>query len=249
MAFLYRDTDRDWQQIGAEEPFWGVVTLPELRKDALTSQTLETFYNSGVEHVALLNQTVTRMFGQGVQARRALDFGCGAGRITHAMVRHADRVVGLDISEGMLEKARARQVAGVDFCNRLGDDDRFDWIHSYIVFQHIPQARGMVILRDLLKRLEPGGLVSLHFTVDRTGPLKTRNPLRALWRFLYLRFGARGQVHMYDYSLSALITLLYRAGIRDFTLSPTDHGGHIGVFVIGRHDPASACLVTDKDTV
>jgi SAM-dependent methyltransferase len=248
MAFLYRDTDRDWQQIGAEEPFWGVVTLPEFRRQALNSQILETFYDSGVLHIAQLNETVTRMFGQGIQARRALDFGCGAGRITHAMVRHAERVVGLDISEGMLEEARARQVPGVEFCSRLGNG-RFDWIHSYIVFQHIPPARGMTILRDLLKRLEPGGLVTMHFTVDRSDALKTRNPLRALWRFLFLRFGTRGQVHMYDYNLSALITLLYQFGIRDFTLSSTDHGGHIGVFVIGRRDPASACLVTDKDTV
>lgn len=248
MAFLYRDTDRDWQRIGAEDPFWGVVTLPEFRKHALTSQTIEVFYDSGVQHVARLNETMTHMSGQGIKARRALDFGCGTGRITHAMVRHADHVIGVDISEGMLEKARARQIAGVEFRNGL-NDERFDWIHSYIVFQHIPPARGMAILRDLLNRLEPGGLLTLHFTVDRVGPLKTANPLRALWRLVAQRFSARGQMHMYDYNLSALIALFCQSGFQDFKLSSTDHGGHIGVFVIGRRDLASACLVTDKDTV
>ncbi|HKJ31811.1 MAG TPA: class I SAM-dependent methyltransferase [Balneolales bacterium] len=81
---------------------------------------------------------------------RALDFGCGVGRLLIPLSVYSSHVTGVDVSESMLDEARknceARQITNVDFIK--SDDDlsllnrKFNFIHSYIVFQHIPAKRG-----------------------------------------------------------------------------------------------------------
>jgi 2-polyprenyl-3-methyl-5-hydroxy-6-metoxy-1,4-benzoquinol methylase len=235
MALLYRDTDKDWQQIGDTQPFWGVLTVPEYRNDNLTPESVETFYASGVEHVGWLSALVERHSGQPLRATRALDFGCGVGRLTHAMSAVSDAVIGLDISEGMLNKARARKTPGVQFLSAL-TDERFDWLHSYIVFQHIPPVRGMAILKDLLGRLIPGGWVTLHFTIGRSPFHRGKTAMSRLRQWFDKRLKPTDRISMFDYDLGKLTNMFYTSGIRQMTLLPTDHGGHLGVFVIGRRD-------------
>jgi len=235
MALLYRDTDQDWQQIGHEDPFWGVLTAPEFRKDALTPESLEVFYSSGVGHVEWLASVVARHFQQPLKALCALDFGCGVGRLTQAMTQFAETVVGVDISEGMLAKAREHTNGSVRFQNSL-TDERFDWLHSFIVFQHIPPVRGMAILQDLLTRLLPGGLVTLHFTIGRSTLHRGRTPLARMLQWADERLRPKNRISMFDYDLGRLTNMFYSSGVRQITLLPTDHGGHLGVLVIGRRD-------------
>ena len=53
--------------------------------------------------------------------RRALDFGCGAGRLTRALARHFDEVVGIDVAASMIAKARELN-ADVDNVEFLEND-------------------------------------------------------------------------------------------------------------------------------
>ena len=51
------------------------------------------------------------------------------------------------------------------FTNNL--DNYFDFIHSYIVFQHIPRRKGLQLLKLLLNKLETGGICAIHFTYSK----------------------------------------------------------------------------------
>jgi SAM-dependent methyltransferase len=175
-------------------------------------------------------------------AGRALDFGCGTGRLAEAMTAYAEDVTGFDISPGMLAQARKR--AGKARYVDVLPDGPFDWINSFIVVQHIPPERGLGLMQDLLARLAPGGLVSLQVTIWRDAHLKERpatglnrllRPLVHRWRLARLPAGA---IHMYDYDLSAVIERLNRAGVGEVSLVPTDHGGHHGVILLGMKAPA-----------
>ncbi len=233
-----RDTDADWRELGATQPYWGVLTHPQFRTENLTSATVESFYASGGEHIAYVVAGLERATGARPSGR-ALDFGCGAGRLTEAMTAYVVEVTGYDISPGMLDKARQRG-GRAGYVGELPAGP-FDWINSFIVFQHIPPARGMVLLEALLARLAPGGLVSLHLTIWREPHLKPAAP--AGWRRFAgplialrrkLRPQAPGAIMMYDYDLSAVVEACNRAGIADLTLVATDHGGHHGAIVLGR---------------
>ena len=55
-------------------------------------------------------------------------------------------------------------------CELIPSDDsiskatgKFDLVHSYIVFQHIPKKRGMRLIEALAARVDQGGIAAIHF--------------------------------------------------------------------------------------
>ena len=103
-----------------------------------------------------------------VHGRRALDFGCGAGRSTRFLQRLGFDAVGVDVSRDMLAQARARdpegdyrEVADGDF-DALGPV-RFDLVLCAFPFDNIPTLERKVRLLVGLKGLLPdqGRIVNL----------------------------------------------------------------------------------------
>lgn len=98
-----------------------------------------------------------------VQGLRALDFGCGTGRSTRFLRDLGFDVVGVDISESMLSRARERDPDG-DY-RQVPDGElpglnrgSFDLILSVFTFDNIPDFERKVSLLTALRRLlAPGG--------------------------------------------------------------------------------------------
>src|SRR5262245_22886359 len=93
---------RNWERLGRQDPFWAVLTDPTKRDGAWD---LEQFYRSGIDELAAVLDHAER-HGMAVSLERALDFGCGTGRMTQAMAARFHRADGVDISTSMLETAR-----------------------------------------------------------------------------------------------------------------------------------------------
>jgi SAM-dependent methyltransferase len=235
-----RDTDEDWVRIGAEEPYHGVLSQERFLTRNLTPTVLAEFWRSGEEEIQYLVGVAARHFGD-FHARRALDFGCGVGRLTRAMAQVADTVVGLDISPGMLAQARRGAPATVTFVEDAGTE-AFDWINSIIVFQHIPPQRGYGLFEQLLDRLLPDGVLTAQFTLYRDSaflPATIAGIEEAAWdgetlRTLRQQPPAPGVMLMYDYDLNRLIALLARYGLSSVFLEHTNHGGCHGVRLFAR---------------
>jgi len=96
--------------------------------------------------------------------RRVLDVGCGTGRYTSILAAKLGRpIVGLDLSAGMLERARDRSALG-DGQLRLVQGDAlslpfkegsFDAATLFLVVHHLSDHRRLG--RELLRALAPGG--------------------------------------------------------------------------------------------
>lgn len=176
------NSDRSWQRLGAIDPYYAVITVPEYHRGNLDAQTMEKFFATGEEHVARLLAVVRKHLDPEFKPQRVLDFGCGVGRLIIPLAKLSKAVVGIDISEQMLDEARSncekRAINNVDFA--LSDDNlsrvsgTFNLIHSYIVFQHIPRLRGERIFKRMLALLEPGGIGAIHFTYARRSSLFRR---------------------------------------------------------------------------
>ena len=175
---------------------------------------------------------------------RALDFGCGVGRMTLAMRKYAREVVGVDVAPGMLDVAReqaaARNVTNVEFRSTLPDQP-VDWVNSIIVLQHIPPRRGHMILEQLVALLGPGGWFSVQLTFfrdERHAGEVTRD--LADYRYdgetvevLTSRDADVGSMSMYDYDLNRVFRTLFLAGIEEVLARHTDHAGCHGAWLFG----------------
>ncbi|MFD9966384.1 methyltransferase domain-containing protein [Amycolatopsis sp. NPDC058986] len=120
-----------------------------------------------------------------------LDIGCGPGTITVDFARLVapGHVVGLDISEAILEQARANADGeNVEFV--LGDinhldaaDDTFDVVHAHQVLLHLTDP--VAALREMLRVAKPGGVVAARDT-DYSGAMWwPADPRLERWREVY----------------------------------------------------------------
>jgi len=112
---------------------------------------------------------------------RALEIGCGLGRLVRPLSERVEKAFGVDISGQMVERARrALQDRGnAEFFvtnGRLSSfrDASLDFVYSFIVFQHVPTKKAVsVYIREAARVLKGRGL--FRFQVDgrprkRSGP-------------------------------------------------------------------------------
>ncbi len=167
---------RDWEEMAAIDPLWAIMSSPEKR---FGNWELNEFLRTGEEEIANLMQSADQL-GLPKQRRRAIDFGCGVGRLTHALCAHFPECYGVDISQGMLE--RARQLTPDCHFREACDLSSFpagyaDLIYSSLVLQHQPNRKHVAALvADMVRVLAPDGL--LVFQMPLYLPLRNRLQLR-----------------------------------------------------------------------
>jgi SAM-dependent methyltransferase len=113
------------------------------------------------------------IIGEHVRGRKALDFGCGAGRSTRFLRELGFFAVGVDISEHMLALARERDPEG-DY-RLVPDGDlggiaagTYDVVLSAFTFDNIPTMEKKITLLSSLRRLlnSRGRIVNLVSAPD-----------------------------------------------------------------------------------
>ncbi len=251
------NTDRTWECYGDQNPYYGVLTDPKYLADRITDENRAAFFVTGDEHVEHVLDLISRTMGPDFALHSVLDFGCGVGRLTIPFAQHANVVVGVDISASMLAEARANaahlQRANVDFFE--SDDElslatgRYSLVHSYVVLQHIPLARGMGLVEQLVDRVEPGGVGALHVTYAsrRSRASRTFRQVRLLFPPLHWAVNiSRGrpwktpmmQMNLYD--LGAVVEVLQARGDAvAIHAELTEHSGFLGAFILFRRPGAT----------
>jgi SAM-dependent methyltransferase len=120
----------------------------------------------------LAYRDLPEILGRHVEGRRAVDFGCGAGRSTRFLRRLGFDAVGVDVSADMIRKAREIDPQGdyrlVEPARLTGlADGAWNLVLSAFTFDNIPQADKASHLRDLARLLAPEGtIVSLVSTPE-----------------------------------------------------------------------------------
>ena len=156
------DLRRTWDRLGREDPLWAVLSDPTKRNNRWNAE--EFFRTGDVE----IRQIFEDLDGRGfnVNRGRALDFGCGVGRLSQALCAYFDRVDGVDIASSMVKAARKSNKHGAR-CHyhlnvrhdlRLFDDGSFDLVYSNIVLQHMEPDLARGYIREFMRVLAPGGM-------------------------------------------------------------------------------------------
>jgi SAM-dependent methyltransferase len=216
---------RTWERHGRNDPFWAVLTDPQKRHGGWS---LEEFFATGQIEIAELMALLDRLH---VEAREsALDFGCGIGRLAEALSEYYGVVVGVDISDEMVTRARelSRSEERVRYeANARADlatfgNDEFDLVHSSRVLQHVAPTLMRRYLNEFCRVLRPGGV--LHFQLPTTPKLNAPGiALRLLPELVSNRL--RGGMQMHGVDERIVTRYLERLGFDVLDVRPDDGAG------------------------
>jgi SAM-dependent methyltransferase len=128
---------REWDDLARLDPLWAILTD---RDKQYGKWKRDEFFHSGETEI---NRFMT---SSGFVARRdgkALDFGCGVGRLSRALRPYFAEVYGVDISEEMVRLAReftpdCKFLVINDHKLRPFANNFFDFVYSNRVLQHQP---------------------------------------------------------------------------------------------------------------
>jgi SAM-dependent methyltransferase len=199
-----------WDYYGKHDPYYGVLSHEEFRGGKLDAAAREKFFASGVSVVESFLTTAEAAFGP-IRKGVALDYGCGVGRLTRPLSERFQQVIGVDISDAMLDEARRNLADRPNVSYELASAQSsrpVDLVLSKIVFLHIPPREALRILGQLADRLTPGGVGILDLPVRYTGG-RLRRALSAVRTILPSRAPVM-PLHIHD--LGRVTEVLSRAG-------------------------------------
>jgi SAM-dependent methyltransferase len=153
-----------WSKLGESDAMWAVLTE---RGKSGNRWDQDEFLATGRAEIATQLAELDR-HNLPVKFDRALDFGCGVGRLTQGLVAGGfAQATGIDISPGMIKKAEEVNACG-DRCtfvlNEVADlsvfeNDSFDLVYTRRVLQHMPSDVAMSYVREFFRVGRPGGIV------------------------------------------------------------------------------------------
>ncbi len=148
----------DWNDRAREDPHYYVAFGRREQDDA-------EFLATAADVVRAMRGELKRLPPRDL---KALEIGCGPGRLMRPLSENFAGICGVDISDEMIRLAaeRLRDIphAHVQQTERsdlsMFADETFDFVYSYAVFQHIP-SREVVFayLAEAQRVLKPGGIL------------------------------------------------------------------------------------------
>jgi SAM-dependent methyltransferase len=163
---------RDWNERARQDAERFIYTRDQARDVAGFDESGLANYNQ------LLRPFLPVLLdGRGAGRCRALEIGCGVGRILRWAAVEFGEVHGVDVAPAMIELARERlsgfaniglhRGSGYDLA--FAGDESFDLVFSYLVFQHIPVRAAVAnYIREAGRILKPGGAFKFQLNGDQS---------------------------------------------------------------------------------
>jgi len=260
------NSDNAWEEWGRRDPYFAILTNEKYRNRNISDEVRKEFFQTGIDHINRVFKVCRDHLDRDFSPGNALDFGCGTGRIIVPLAKLAKHVTGLDVSDSMLQEAQKNceefQVRNVSLLR--SDDDLsnleglFDFIHSVIVFQHIPVQRGKKIFMNLLDHLQERGIGVIHVSYAKTlfqenygidpnmvlkGIMESMSRPKRIINKMLLREDSKDhhtdlkkqeadpEMQMNSYNVNELFFIMHTAGIQKIHVEFTDHGGELGIIL------------------
>jgi ubiquinone/menaquinone biosynthesis C-methylase UbiE len=158
-----KELEKNWNQFGKEDPLWAILVQQDKKGNKWTP---DEFFEIGRKEIASVMEYVQKL-GLLQQRGRALDFGCGVGRLTQALASYFDEVVGIDIAPSMVMLAKQYNRFGARCAYRVNDQDNlrlfpdleFHFIYTNMVLQHMKPEYAKSYIKEFLRVLKPEGVL------------------------------------------------------------------------------------------
>jgi 2-polyprenyl-3-methyl-5-hydroxy-6-metoxy-1,4-benzoquinol methylase len=207
---------RHWEEFAKTDPLWAILINREKRGKRWR---VEDFFKTGLDEINGIMGEVESM-NLKIGRSRALDFGCGVGRLTRALADYFDEVSGVDISESMIRLAEKynREISKCRFYLNQRDDLRlfgdgiFDFVYSSITLQHMESRYATKYLTELLRVVSPRGLLVFQLVEEQIGLKTLPNRSRMLAYKIRNRLANRPIMEMHGMQKKSVISTISNGG-------------------------------------
>jgi len=151
----------NWNDLANQDAKWAILTHADKKNNQWDTQE---FFQTGQDEV---NRDLNYLAGLNLHLEfgRALDFGCGIGRLSQALAIHFQEVHGVDVSSSMIEQANSYNTHSDRvkyFVNTEGtltclNEFQYDFVYSLICLQHIPAPYQGTYISEFMRLLIDGG--------------------------------------------------------------------------------------------
>lgn len=222
------DVQKNWESFARSDPLWSILSDEDKRNNRWDP---DAFFATGREEIASVIAEMEKL-GLRPARRRALDFGCGVGRLTQALAAHFDEVIGVDISPTMVEKAREYDKTGK--CQFIVNTlptipavapGTVDLVYSRIVLQHNELPAIEQFLGTLARLVARGGVLAFQLPSERSSLIKRITPrwIIELWQRVWWRGGPR--MLMNGIPRDRVVRLVQATGLELVQAIPDDSAG------------------------
>lgn len=149
---------KTWENLGESNALWAVLSDNK-------NWNNDEFFKTGYTEIDKIFKEVKRL-NIIIPINKALDFGCGVGRITQALGKKFNTVIGVDISETMIKQANVyNKFDNIEFILNekedlsLFNDNEFDFIYSNIVLQHMDNKYSKNYIKEFIRIISKKGLI------------------------------------------------------------------------------------------
>jgi len=250
-------SNAEWKHWGDADPLWAVASWPGKERLGPDPWTDDEFYKLGERD---WHDFVRRWQRYGLDESSCVEIGCGAGRITMHLAQCFGTVHALDVSEGMLEYARAR-VIGAKFTLTDGvhiplPNDSVTAAFSCHVFQHFDSVEASVeVFGEIVRVLRPGATIMIHL------PLYNWPLSRGLFERLFMlrqwlsrkkaafyRFRGKPLMRGTWYEIDWLVQMLGSQGFNEveFVTFPVSSNRSLHPFVFARKPAVSVTIQSSQ---
>ncbi|WP_083489870.1 class I SAM-dependent methyltransferase [Stenotrophomonas ginsengisoli] len=254
-------TDRDWQSWGENSPYYGVLSTSKFGAAKLDGRAESEFFESGEAHVRAVFDAIERREGGVWRPEIAADIGCGVGRLAMPIAGRSGRVFAVDVSPAMLAEVEYNcSRFGVSNLTPLVSDDALsklpgmlDFVHSYLVLQHIPTRRGMRLIGEMAGRVSDGGYLAFQLYVGCNASVWLRGLVRLRYWLPpvnWLRNFSRGRplferpMQLNVYPFGEVVSILRKSGfpVVEAYLDEEAGGDFESVFILAKRSGVAASI-------
>ncbi len=230
---MIKHLQASWDALARRDAMWAVLTDDDKAGGAWDESA---FFATGIADIEAILNRLAQLDAQPKFAR-ALDFGCGVGRLTRALAQKFDRVDGVDVSATMLAKAQSIPGApsNAHFVHNVRRDlallpsNAYSFILSLISLQHMPGNLALNYVKEFCRLLEVEGVAYLQMStfldptqeVARAKLSRDESRLNLLYRAFVNLFRRREPgMGTYYCRLSEIINTLERQRTRVIAILP-----------------------------
>ena len=138
---------KNWNKFGRTDPLWAIMTHPDKKGNKWER---EEFFETGVKEIENIMKDIQSLDIH-FQTNRALDFGCGIGRLTQALAIYFEEVYGIDIAPSMIKLAKEYKYSAQSYPGIEEEEPKETYL-KYLSLMYDPEIVKIVLQLPIMPK-------------------------------------------------------------------------------------------------